>query len=236
MCGLFASFNRDVFKKLFVANSYRGVNNPTVTFINRYDGSQSQVHTIKDVNDLDRILDQHSDEYIIGHIQAPTSIDRTRRHPAFETLDYTSGEVICLWHNGIIKEKSMEDIQKWINEDMDGCKDSFNPGWDTSLLLARFSSCVSFPGLSDFSPISEIDGSFACIFYHTSQTSSRLLFFRNSISPLFFDPSTLSISSVKTPEASQSVPAGILNQLNLVSKQCSHFGRFNPSKFCPYEL
>lgn len=99
--------------------------------------------------------------YTIFHVQAPTTEVRDFEsiHPA--QLDYS-----LLWHNGILKPETIEDLQSKYNMPEEK--------WDTKLLLRH---------LLETNLPEDIDGSFACLFYN----GVALRAFRNEIAPLFVD-------------------------------------------------
>jgi hypothetical protein len=99
-------------------------------------------------------------KFFIAHSQAPTS-NASNIHPA-------SYGGALLWHNGIIKQKTLEDGV-----------------WDTQWMLTQI---VDY----GWSALSRVDGSFACVMYN----EGKLYAFRNEISPLFVD-NNLNISSTK---------------------------------------
>lgn len=101
--------------------------------------------------------------YYVGHIQSPTS-NSSNKHPAIQNK-------LKLWHNGIIKNHYMGSFDYY--------------GWDTMFLLNRISE-------SGTDVLSEIDGSFACIF----TVNEDIFIFRNVLAPLFIS-SDNSLSSMK---------------------------------------
>tara|TARA_R100000808_G_scaffold6840_1_gene20154 strand:- start:3717 stop:4220 length:504 start_codon:yes stop_codon:yes gene_type:complete len=110
-------------------------------------------------------IDVPSDHYCIVHQQAPTSENKDSTiHPAI-----LNGHV--LWHNGIIKEKEVQRLQRELNT-----KES----WDTKLMIDYISTYGEYT----------FDGTYACVYHN----GTDLYFFRNEISPLFVDE-RLNISS-----------------------------------------
>lgn len=123
-------------------------------------------------------IDPSEGEYVIVHMQAPTTDNKNPDciHPAMDNP--YSGDL--LWHNGIIKEKEVERLRE---------KYKLKSTWDTYILLHHLIAGGS---------LSEIDGSFSCLWYDDTREENRhdLKLFRNEISPMFID-SHSTISSTK---------------------------------------
>jgi glutamine phosphoribosylpyrophosphate amidotransferase len=127
---------------------------------------------------IDGIADRYNNPgryYYIVHSQAPTteSRDISNVHPA-KMFDRT-GNMSLLWHNGIIKDIAVKQLQAELNN---------SSTWDTELLMHYITTGTG--------NLSNIDGSFACLMYH----NKSLYMFRNEISPLFID-FDMNISSTK---------------------------------------
>ena len=184
MCSIVASFDKEKLKELYKLNAYRGeLSYSLTTFqpglkigIMMQDGGKMPEFLI------DCVL-VSSGDYIVAHSQAPTT-DTNNIHPA------VYGDIM-LWHNGIIKQKSMP-------EDT----------WDTQWLLEQ----IVYYG---WSSLSRIDGTFACIMYN----NDHLYVFRNEISPMFYDKN-LNFSSTKF-EGSEPLEPNKVFLLNLEHKQLS---------------
>jgi hypothetical protein len=100
MCGIFASFNKDTLTSLYNLNRYRGELNYSLSSFGLEDEGVRLRSLTKDSgkmpdNSIDKFLTVHGD-YMIGHIQAPTS-ESSSIHPA-------QHDGRLLWHNGIIKQ------------------------------------------------------------------------------------------------------------------------------------
>lgn len=107
-----------------------------------------------------------------------------------------------LWHNGIIKQFEL---------------DKFNwTGWDTEFLLDHLNQ------------LSDINGSFACALYE----ENILTFFRNEISPLFFDLN-LNISSTKFENSTSLIPNRIF-KMNLAKSELKDINKVFVTKENPY--
>jgi hypothetical protein len=115
-------------------------------------------------------------------MQAPTFEPQTKLniHPA-ET------GATKLYHNGILKNQTIANLQDKYQKVED---------WDTALLLED---------LNGDSDLSDIDGSFSCLWY----TGHILKILRNEIAPMFIDLSTFDISSTKF-DLSQTLPANTI--------------------------
>ena len=176
MCAIVGSFDRDKLIELIELNSYRGSHSYSFSTIEPYIGRLG-IHKkeIGSVNYDDiKIPRGH---YAIVHVQAPTTEARSVesvhpatalwlnsfRHDKYNETNYYSR---CLWHNGIIKEDCVKQLQK---------KYSTDEKWDTALLLKEVGN--------SFDNLSSVDGSFSCLYYN----NPTLYIFRNEISPLFVD-------------------------------------------------
>lgn len=168
MCGLFASKCKKTFFELAKVNQPRGSRTFSVSWI-----KDSELTTLIGFGEFhaEQEIPDGAD-YYIGHVQAPTSLS-SLAHPAKFNENY-------LWHNGIVKPASIEEMQRKFN-----CP---NEEWDTKLILMNVDN------------LSDINGTFACVGYINRQ----LKVFRNEISPLFHGPN-LSFSSVKTQLTSSAV-------------------------------
>jgi len=142
---------------------------------------------------VDAVLDTPT--YKIIHMQAPTGASGVKTehiHPA-ET------DRFLLWHNGILKDKTIADIREDLRLD---------DTWDTMLLAKSF----EFLGDTWTDALSEIDGSFACILY--DKKLKKLYVFRTQSAPLFWDEA-LTISST-TFNGAEEVPYGVVYELELL--------------------
>jgi|TARA_R110000868_G_scaffold283752_1_gene544186 asparagine synthetase B (glutamine-hydrolysing) len=188
MCSIIGSHNVDTVKKLAELNAYRGQHSHSVCVID--DGKIQYLS--KGFGALaPEMLDGLPQGYIICHQQAPTTDakDENSIHPASYKGSY-------LWHNGIVKANQ---IKKWQDEWKD------NQPWDTAWLL-------NFLVRGDYSFLSEVDGTFACAYYHPY---SGLNIFRNANCPLFVHGST--ISSTRFDDA-KLLPDGEIFQLQTSAK------------------
>jgi len=161
MCSIIASFNKDTVHRLAKLNEYRGQHSHSL-FV--FDNSKV-VYSHRALGPLD--IDSHDipDGYILCHQQAPTTDNKTLDsvHPAEH-----SGHL--LYHNGIVKDTEVKRMQQALN-----CPDIT---WDTMLILHQL--------IETRSP-DNIDGTFSCAWFD----GHSFYMFRNEISPLFIDHTSL---------------------------------------------
>ena len=172
MCAIFGSFSRDKFLELAELNSYRGAHSFSISYYNPLNGNIDQ--SVKAIGALDpKMVETRMGVYYIGHIQAPTSANKTSRaiHPSYTTGKATRS---LLWHNGILKEDCIHELQDYFDT---------NEVWDTHLL---------HKWIEEGNSLDSIDGTFSCLRHH----DHILYLFRNEISPMFAD-GQLNISSTK---------------------------------------
>jgi glucosamine 6-phosphate synthetase-like amidotransferase/phosphosugar isomerase protein len=203
MCAIVGSFQLDKLKELIKLNSYRGSHSYAISFYDIENGTLNNV--IKDFGklDVDTIRIPYGD-YCIAHIQAPTTTkkDKDSIHPA--TVDDC-----YLWHNGIIKEMTIEKFSK-----------EYNTKWDTKLLLEGIKKV-------GYNILNEMDGTFSCLMYK----DKNLLLFRNEISPMFIDDD-FNISSTKFDNSRETDPNKVI-QMDLKNKSLQTVDRFK-TYFNPY--
>lgn len=169
MCAIFGSDNYETFLELARLNAYRGGHSFSVSSMK--DGRLT-VHK-KDFGPFP-ILDLPEADLYIGHVQAPTTEarDESSIHPA----------ICCdsmLWHNGIIKEKQVKEWQEATGSDV---------AWDTQWMAFHLDK-------DGWDSLSEMDGSFACLWYNWYK--GGLYLFRNENSPMFLSEDGLTFSSTK---------------------------------------
>ncbi|AUS03054.1 nucleophile aminohydrolase [Vibrio phage 2.275.O._10N.286.54.E11] len=204
MCGIFASKSKEKFIELMELNAYRGTFSHSIACVDLT--TSSIVDLIKNVGPLDvNSIPNIPNVYYIGHVQAPTTQDGmcdANIHPAVENNTY-------MWHNGIIKEKCISELQK---------ETGIDSNWDTLLLLSYINNNHS---------LSEVDGTFACVVIDKS-----IKIFRNAISPMFIDDE-LNLSSVRFKNAKPLTPNVIHNIIdNTIVETDNHF----VTKNNPYNL
>lgn len=175
MCSIIGSFDKDKLIALCELNAYRGQHSHSISY---HDG-EGVYYTQKNFGPIDyEKIDIVDGDYCIVHMQAPTTDNKNLNciHPAMNN-PYSTGDL--LWHNGIIKEKEVERLRQ---------KYQLKATWDTYILLHHLIIGES---------LSDIDGSFSCLWYDDSSAERpELRIFRNEISPMFID-SHANISSTK---------------------------------------
>lgn len=208
MCSIVGSFSKDKFRELITLNQSRG--SFSYSFLVLNPETQEKVSLTQEFGPFDfKVLDTVPDGmYYLGHTQAPTGgliKDRSRIHPA--------SNVDCfLFHNGIIKQKDVDRLQKELNTDEQ---------WDSKLMLMDIKS----KGLLE--SVNTIDGSFACILKDTYS----LRVFRSAAGTLFVD-SNLNISSTNFGSGFRIKHDTIFN-MDLKSKKMLELATFK-SKSNPY--
>lgn len=205
MCAIVGSADRERFLALNERNAYRGSHSHSLAYLDVHDHRITEMIRGWGPLPKDKVTVPPG-HYAIGHCQAPTSAeaaDAANIHPAA-----LNGAL--LWHNGIIKAHRVKELQSLLSSE---------EKWDTALLL-RY--------LLDGRSLSQIDGSFACLWFR----GGKLHAFRNEISPLFYDPQTLDLSSSKFPGA-QPLPPNEIWELDLETKQLRSIETFQ-TKENPY--
>jgi asparagine synthetase B (glutamine-hydrolysing) len=164
MCSISGSFSKSKLQELYKLNAYRGEMNFSLSTFEKVNDKTRLGIIFQDKGGLPDYLIKAQTEapgkFFLAHSQAPTS-GAANIHPA----PYAGA---LLWHNGIIKQKALEDGL-----------------WDTQYMLSQI---IDY----GWSSLSRLDGSFACIMYN----EDKLYAFRNEISPLYVD-NDLNISSTK---------------------------------------
>lgn len=191
MCAIFGSHSLDKLRELYELNKHRGelayslasftLKNNTVK--NKLFWSERKPFP-EDTWDL--LKDEKG--YFLAHIQAPTTDSEEIQPSVFEGT--------LLWHNGIIKQKQLEQGE-----------------WDTRLLHKSY---IKY----GVNVLSDMDGSFACVYYN----GNSLFAFRNEISPLFYDDE-LNISSTEF-EGSKPFNPNHVYQLGFYTGQLRSIGQF----------
>lgn len=182
MCAIVGSFDKDKFKELIVLNTYRG--NHSYSFAEYNVESKKFSSIVKDFGyfDFSNLNCIEEGNYLVGHVQAPTtdSKDKESIHPSVLNKTF-------LWHNGIIKEDCVKELQ--INLDS-------NHKWDTKLL---------HQWVAEDKDLSNIDGTFSCLY----ADNNSLFLFRNEISPMFID-NDFNLSSTKFENSTPTIANELL--------------------------
>lgn len=185
MCAITGSFNKNKLVELYKLNSYRGELSYSIGSFSRSSNRTRLDILIQDQGKMPgNLIDSipyNPGQFFVAHSQAPTQ-GSSQIHPAVY-------EDVLLWHNGIIKQKSLP-----------------HGVWDTEWLVQNISDY-------GWSVLSRVDGTFACIMFR----NNNLYVFRNEISPLFID-SDFNISSTKF-EGSRSLPPNVVFKLDITEKK-----------------
>lgn len=199
MCSIVGSLSRKKLFELCDLNMYRGAVNHSISY---YNIKTEEIVVERFMGPLDTSsIRAMNDTYYIVHLQAPTG-QSENIHPA------ELHESHYLWHNGIIKESKMKDLEE---------KLEVKSAWDTDLLLRAFEAEM----------LDEVDGSFSCLLY----SLGGLYLFRNEIAPMFYDHD-LSISSTKFTNSMPTDPNNIF-WMDLHDKSLVSVGTFT-TKENPY--
>jgi len=205
MCAIIGSFNRQTLEELVEINSYRGQHSYSIS---EYDLKTRTMNTRRKCLGSFSLQDIElsAGMYYVAHIQAPTTaasaIDSI--HPSMR-----AGGRDLLWHNGIIKEECIKDLQVAL---------SSSKSWDTSLV---------HDWIRDGNQLDAIDGTFSYLRY----SEGELFLFRNEISPMFID-GKLNISSTKFEGSSQTKPNSMY-KVNFEENSLDEIGTFK-TKNNPY--
>ena len=195
MCSIFGSFDFEIIKSLSKLNSYRGSHSYSYSIIDSdFNITVSRGFGALPLDDIN----PPDNSYILCHQQAPTTEAKDEKsiHPSYLKDEY-------LWHNGILKEKTISELQKELDDYSE---------WDTHLLLKLLQNNIS---------LDNIDGSFSCVYYK----NKKLFLFRNSISPLFIDHD-MNISSTKFNNSFQT-PENSIIEFNPFAKTTDIIKYFN---------
>lgn len=217
MCGLFASADPIKLENLFNLNYKRGQKGVSQNGFSFFDDNALIWESRNESKRLE-IDPKFLSEFNIFHVVAPTTAE-LNFHPAVrEAQDHESEGFTALWHNGILKQDTIDNLRK--NDD--------DPTWDTQLLVNRLHYLDDEEETREF--LESLDGSFACFLLKNSQ----LFIFRNQLSPLFFD-NMLNFSSVKFGFC-QPVPAGVVWFVDFEKRQLVDSGIHFETKNDPYNL
>jgi len=200
MCGLFASRDPEKLKELMKLNLQRGQKSLSQAGfeIDGIDGT-GEIHGWKLKQEPKISLDEDIlkvSDYTLVHIQAPTAVGN-HIHPA--VLFSNDRWNMALWHNGILKQEAIRDLQQELRT---------NVTWDTLLILMGYARLERSTNVEKSKFLSNLDGSFACFYKY----GPHLYVFRNEIAPLFVD-NELNFSSVKF-KGSNSIEPGIVFKVN----------------------
>jgi len=205
MCAIIGSRNIDTLRELVELNSYRGSHSYSLSFFSTYTNVlQIQKKSLGAIN-LDYVKIPTS-TYCIVHVQAPTTDARSEDyiHPAVIDYKFRSYPLQALWHNGIIKEEVVKSLSE-----------KYNSIWDTDQILQAIKD-------GDWNTLSQFDGTFSCLYYDLMK--SKLMLFRNEISPMFIDDD-MNISSTKFPGSRETDP-NVVFEMDLKHNTLLKVGEF----------
>jgi hypothetical protein len=199
MCAITGSFSREKTSELIALNSYRGGHSSSISAL-RFDKNPRMWYNRRLGEINHSYLTTAPGDFWITHQQAPTTTERKMDsvHPAAFEQRYNQnqfGEQL-LWHNGIVKEECIKDLQYYYNLDYK---------WDTKLILYSIMK-------DGYEALNKIDGSFSCLYYD----GVDLFLFRNEISPMFIDDE-LTFSSTKFEGSRETEPNKVW-RLNLIER------------------
>ena len=189
MCCISGSFDKSTLVELIKLGYDRAGHSYSITTID--DGIITSVKRALVQNSSSEILvdldhtKELSGRYYLVHQQAPTTSARSLDsvHPSYQKKCHYD---TYLWHNGIIKDDSIEYLREVY--EMDGVN------WDTALLHGAIQDMV----YGDSQVLDTIKGGFACVYSNGQDKGLYLL--RNSVCPLFVTDN-LNISSIKLDES-----------------------------------
>lgn len=174
MCSIIISNDPLEVRELVILNKMRGTHSWSLSHI-----KNNHVPITMDKGfgelDLSRIPKKLAEvgSYVIIHQQAPTTSEKD-----FNAIHPSHGRFSYLWHNGILKDKTIRDLQvKNIAPEI---------LWDTRLMHIALED-------EGNDVLNEIDGAFACVMLNVMDR--ECIIFRNAIAPFYTDGA--SISSTK---------------------------------------
>ena len=198
MCSIVGSFDKEKLIELCKLNEYRGQQSFSISYYKN--GILTITHRKRGPIDYN-LINIKEKEYCIIHMQAPTETTNPI-HPA--TAESIEG-FYFLWHNGILKEHTIEMLNKETNLTMNA--------WDSKALLESIVKNRSHKEISN--RLSSIDGSFSCLLY--SDKALMLFLFRNKLAPMYIDEN-FNISSTVF-DKSKSLPPDTFFEFNPANKQ-----------------
>lgn len=180
MCSILGSFTKEDLVKLAKLNEYRGQHSHSISFYSVAEQKLVSVQKGMGPLPIDRVHISPG-YYCICHMQAPTTEAKSIEsvHPA-ESYTFTDS---YLWHNGILKPETIEDIRYAVHFDLN------DVNWDTKLL-------VDYINRYGFGVLDKVDGTFACLYAEADHYNTpngqlhhihELYLFRNEIAPMFVD-------------------------------------------------
>jgi asparagine synthetase B (glutamine-hydrolysing) len=206
MCSIIGSFDKKTLKKLVKLNQFRGSFSHSLTIYNTTTGTiKSQIKNFGEfpVKLLDMIT-LEKDDYIIGHVQAPTGgmvLDKDRIHP----VELGNSQ---LWHNGLLTSRGITHLQKELLTD---------ETFDTKLLHTSL-KVIGLKALND------IEGMFASVYV----ANNEMFIFRSKHAKLYIDKD-MNISSESF--VGVNIPADTVYAVDLKEKKLSEVWKFKTKRF-----
>jgi hypothetical protein len=199
MCSIFGSFNKNRVIELAELNQFKGTFSYSLTQDDR-----SHKAFGKFDNDIVNDIVQ-TDNYIIGHVQAPTGgmiKDDNRIHP-------TSVGQSLLWHNGLLTKRGIKYLQDYLDTTEE---------FDTKLLHEYF---VRY----NFTFLNKIEGLFTCIFKH----GTGYYVFRTKHGKLYVNEE-LDLSSERF-EGSKCINYDTIYKMNFAEKRLQPVSYFKTNRY-----
>lgn len=168
MCSIIGSFSKNKIEELVELNQHRGNFSYSITVI---DKDYNIINQIKDFGLFDKSK-LSGEGYFICHVQSPTNgmlEDKNRIHP-------TENNNTFMWHNGLIKNRGIKDLQKFLKTDIE---------FDTLLLHKAYKNYS----------LSDIEGLFTCLYL-----DKGIEIFRTRHGKLYIDED-MNISSERFPDS-----------------------------------
>ena len=179
MCAIVGSFDKEKLADLIQLNYYRG--NHSYSLL-EYNWKENRIEKlVRGFGDFDFYALKsisNNGNYFIAHTQAPTTSGN-----GFFNIHPSESQETLLYHNGILKENYIKDLQK---------EYSPNEKWDTKLLHYH---------IEEGRDLSEVEGTFSCLHYD----GFNFKLFRNEIAPMFIDKH-FNISSTKDKGFQPTIP------------------------------
>ena len=199
MCSIFGSFNKNRVIELAELNQFKGTFSYSLTQDDR-----SHKAFGKFDNDIVNDIVQ-TDNYVIGHVQAPTGgmvKDDNRIHP-------TSIGKSLLWHNGLLTKRGIKYLQDYLDTTEE---------FDTKLLHEYF---VRY----NFTFLEKIEGLLTCIFKH----GSDFYVFRTKHGKLYVNDE-LELSSERF-EGSKCINYDTIYKMNFAEKRLQPVSYFKTNRY-----
>ena len=205
MCSIIGSFSKEKVIELIELNQHRGNFSYSISTFDT--DNNVMTDQIKSFGSFDKeVLGRCSDKeniYYICHVQAPTGglmQDPKRIHP-------TNINDTFLWHNGIIKSRSIKKLQAQF------------------ITIEEFDTALLHKVLPNWKELSTVEGLFSCAYVN----KEGLHLFRTKHGQLHIDKD-MNISSERF-EGSKCINYDTIYQVDLKEKQLKEIDSFNTKRF-----